>query len=210
MARSVLPATWRDGARWERRQIHKRQRARARIALAGCRLTGDSQAGQFTTPDINDTYRAELAKLVRTRRGMDKEAPLTRWARARIAANPVLRHASCEEQVAHFAGLMPLTLIGRHAVSHIAMGLEWDDRRECSSGYCRTKTTAAERDALIAKTERLVRQILAAGLHGTLNANLRAAARQSDLGQRPRRLLLGAHDIAAFAREVASSPRLVR
>src|SRR5438445_13894997 len=85
MSRSVLPSTWSEGARWERRQIHKRQRARARIALAG-----ETAAGQCATPDFNDAYRAEIAALVRARRGMDKEAPLKRWARARIAADPVL------------------------------------------------------------------------------------------------------------------------
>lgn len=64
----------------------------------------------------------------------------------------------------------------------------------------------------------MVRQILAAGLHGTLNANLRAAyARQagarpdSGTGRQqkmlPRRLLLGAHDATAFAREMAAYPQ---
>jgi hypothetical protein len=210
MGRSVLPSTWSEGARWTRRQINKRRRARARIALADCRLSGEQGA---MTPDFNDTYRAEIAQLVRDRRLMDKEHPLTRWALATIAADPVLAQASREEQVAHFARLLPPTLIGRHAVSHIAMGLEWHDRDACTYSCCRSRRDAARRDsaARVPETERLVREILAAGLHGTLNANLRAAAGRQAGGENggealPRRLLLGAHDAAPFAREMAAFP----
>ena len=201
MSRSVLPSSWRVGARETRRAIHKRRRARQRDALA---------AARGATPEIRDTYRAEIAGLVFTRRFYDKEAPLVRWAQATVAADPALRQAPREEQVAYFARLMPPTLIGRHAVSHIAAGLDWADRAVCLT--CRV----ARPTAPVAETERLVRQILAAGLHGTLNANLRTAySRQAsptgEAGEQrqtlPRRLLLGAHDAAAFAREMAGYPQ---
>jgi len=203
MSRSVLPSSWRVGAKVTRRAIHKRSRARMRDGLAVAR---------GTTPEINDTYRTEIAGMVFTRRFYDKEAPLVRWARATIAADPVLREATREEQVAHFARLLPPTLIGRHAISHIAAGLDWDDRAVGLT--CQVPRPAPPADA----TERLVRQILAAGLHGTLNANLRTAyARQASAGRDdgtgsqpralPRRLLLGAHDAEAFAREMAAYPQ---
>jgi hypothetical protein len=210
MGRSILPSTWSEGARWTRRQVNKRRRARVRVALAGSRPSGAQRGGKpAETPDFNDTYRAEIAQLVRDRRGMDKEHPLTRWALATVAADPVLRQAAREEQVAHFARLMPPTLIGRHAVSHIAAGLEWHDRDGCTNGYCCRRRGASQESAAraAAETERLVRQILAAGLHGTLNANLRAAAGRGNDGEPlPRRLLLGAHDAEAFARETAAFP----
>ena len=112
--------------------------------------------------------------------------------------------------MAYFARLMPPTLIGRHAVSHIAAGLDWADRAVCLTWQVARPTSP------VAETERLVRQILAAGLHGTLNANLRTAcSRQAsptgEAGEQrqtlPRRLLLGAHDAAAFAREMAGYPQ---
>ena len=201
MSRSVLPSSWRVGAKVTRRWIHKRRRAAERNALA---------AARGATPEINDTYRAEIAGLVITRRFYDKEAPLVRWARATVAAHPALREAPLEEQVAYFARLMPPTLIGRHAVTHIAAGLDWADRTVCHN--CQVTRPVAP----VAETERLVRQILAAGLHGTLNANLRTAhsrqagapSDQTGRQQRtmPRRLLLGAHDAAEFAREMARYP----
>jgi hypothetical protein len=201
MSRSVLPSTWRVGARETRRAIHKRRRSRMRDALAVAR---------GVTPEINDTYRAEITQLVSTRRFSDKVGPLVRWARATVAADPALRQAPLEEQVAYFAHLMPPTLIGRHAVSHIAAELDWAHRAVCHT--CQVTKPVAP----VAETERLVRQILAAGLHGTLNANLRTAhGRQAGLSdgsgrqQRlmPRRLLLGAHDVETFAREMASYPQ---
>jgi hypothetical protein len=201
MSRSVLPSSWRVGASVTRRAIHKRRRARERDALA---------AAKGATPDINDTYRAEIAGMVFTRRFYDKVAPLVRWARATVAADPVLREATHEQQVAYFARLMPPTLIGRHAVTHIAAGLDGTDRAVCLT--CQATRPANP----VAETERLVRQILAAGLHGTLNANLRTAyGRQASANgatgkQRqtlPRRLLLGAHDAEAFAREMACCPQ---
>jgi hypothetical protein len=124
-----------------------------------------------------------------------------------------LREAPLEEQVAYFARLMPPTLIGRHAVSHIAAGLDRADRAVCLT--CQVKRPVAP----VAETERLVRQILAAGLHGTLNTSLRAAhGRQAgpseesgETGKQPqalpRRLLLGAHDGEAFARQMAGYPQ---
>lgn len=97
MSRPVLPSTWGEGAQWTRRQVHKRRRARERAALSG-RNGADFRgpAGAFRVnahPDVTDTYRADLAKLVRDRRLGDKDGPLVRWALATIAADPKLRQA---------------------------------------------------------------------------------------------------------------------
>jgi hypothetical protein len=121
-----------------------------------------------------------------------------------VEADPVLREASLEDQIAFFARLMPSTLIGRHAVQHIESAL---DGRYESEGQA-----APDSGAQVAETERLVRQILAAGLHGTLNAQLRAAVnRMPDAGRvvNPfrRRLLLGRHDVEAFTSDLARVPK---
>jgi hypothetical protein len=58
--------------------------------------------------------------------------------------------------------------------------------------------------------ERQLRQILETGLHATLNAGLRRLADTQEVRPRttpmPRRLLLGSHDIEAFATEMARWP----
>jgi hypothetical protein len=214
MSRSVLPSTARAGARYFRRQVHKRQRALELNGLTEYRKSAktdsarrDSAKADGVAADLDGAYRGDIATVVRERRFHDKDAPLVRWARATVAADPALRSAPLEEQIAYFARLMPPTLIGRHAVQHIQSALEEPHART----HCAPKS-APDRGARVAETERLVRQILAAGLHGTLNAQLRAAAsRQSYTGAGavpfPRRLLLGRHDVEAFASELGRVPR---
>jgi hypothetical protein len=116
----------------------------------------------------------------------------------------VLRSASREEQVAYFARLMPDTTIGRHAVQHIEQALEWHVRRE---QWNASRRGAPERSPLVAETECQVRAILEAGLHGTLNTELRRLVDRQSMRPRvdpvPRRLLLGSYDVEAFSVEVA-------
>ena len=91
-------------------------------------------------------------------------------------------------------------------MKHIEWELEWRDRR---ASYSSGTRIAAARSARAAAAERQVHQILAAGLHGTLNLELRHAA-ERQVGwpparrPMPRRPLLGAHDAKAFADEMAS------
>ena len=205
MGRSVLPSTGRKGARDDRRLIHKRQRTHTRAALTEYRRAADRES---MTPDLRGKEARQITEMVWHRRGMDKVGPLIRWAAATIAADPRLRTASVPEQVGYFTRLLPPTTIGRHAVSHIASALEWRAR------YPRTATsvrTAPGRDGRFAETERLVRQILAAGLHGTLNSHLRrltACQTQWDrtTGPVPHRMLLGDHDVEAFVADTARWP----
>ena len=203
ISRSVLPSTGRKGARDTRRLIHKRQRT---LELAGLTEYRRAVDPDDETPDFRGKAAPEITQMVRHRRARDKVGPLVRWAQATIAADPKLRSASRTEQVAYFARLMPTNLIGEHAAKHIEWALEWRDlRANYSSG---TRTTSGRSKRAI-ETERQVHQILAAGLHGTLNLELRRAAERQagwppSRRPMPRRPLLGAHDAKAFADEMAT------
>ena len=204
MGRSVLPSTNREGARFRRRHIHKQQRVRELAAVTAYRRAPDPEC---VTPDVRGTYGPDITQMVWRRRGADKVGPLIRWAQATIAADPVLRSASREEQVGYFARLMPDTTIGRHAVQHIEQALEWRARRE---QWNTSRRTPAGRSPQVAQIERQVREILEAGLHSALNAELRQLGERPVLRPRdtpvPYRPLLGSHDVEAFAAEMASWP----
>jgi hypothetical protein len=202
MSRSVLPSTGRKSARDNRRIIHKRQRARELAAITVYRR--DTDPGSVT-PDIRGTYGSDISQMVCGRRAQDKVGPLIRWAKATIAADPFLRSASRVEQLAYFAGLLPDTTIGRHAVLHIGQALEWDERR---ARYNASRPSAP--GPHVAKMERELRQILEDGLHATLNTGLRRLAELREDRPRatpmPRRLLLGSHDVEAFITKMARWP----
>ena len=204
MSRSVLPSKGRKAARDNRRAIHKRQRVRELAAVTAYRRDADPESG---TPDVRGTHGPDITQMVWRRRAADKVGPLIRWAEATIAASPVLRSASREDQVAYFARMLPDTTIGRHAVQHIEQALEWQARRE---QWNARRHAAPGRSPLVAETERQVHAILEAGLHGTLNTELRKLADRQSMRPRvdpvPRRLLLGSYDVEAFSVEVARHP----
>jgi hypothetical protein len=202
ISRSVLPSTSRKSARDNRRIIHKRLRARELTAVAAYRKDTDPGG---VTPDVRGTYGPDITQMVWERRSRDKVGSLIRWARATIAADPLLRAASKADQVAYFAQMMPDTTIGRHAVQHIEQALEWDERR---ARY--TTSRPAAPSPHVTDMERQLRQILEAGLHAALNARLRQLADTKEDRPRatpvPRRMLLGSHDIGAFATTMARWP----
>jgi hypothetical protein len=202
MSRSVLPSTGRRSARDNRRIIHRQQRARELAAVTAYRRDGEPDS---VTPDVRGAYGPDITQMVWHRRSQDKVGPLVRWAEATISADPVLRSAPRAEQVAYFARLMPDTTIGRHAVQHIEQALEWRERR---ARYKASRSTAP--GPHVAAMERQLRQILEAGLHATLNTGLRQLASTQETRPRvtpmPRRLLLGSHDIEAFAAKMARWP----
>jgi hypothetical protein len=199
MSRSVLPSTGRKSAREERRMIHKRQRARELAAVTAYRRDADRES---VTPDVRGTHGPQITYMVWERRGRDKVGPLIRWAEATITASPRLRSAPRADQVAYFARLMPDSAIGRHAVQHIEQALEQRERR---ARYNASRPTAPGPHA--AQMERQLRQILQAGLHATLNAELRGLAGSHEAPPwvipMPRRLLLGSHDVEAFTAKMA-------
>jgi hypothetical protein len=207
ISRSVLPSTGREFARGMRRATHKRQRARELAAVTAYRRDADPES---VTPDVWGTHGPDITFMVWERRSLDKVGPLIRWALATIAAHPALRAASREEQVAHFARLMPSTLIGRHAVMHIEQALEWGARPDRGKASLRA---AHGRDRLlVAEAERQVRLILESGLHGTFNTELRRLiGRQTvrpGVAPMPHRMLLGRHDVEAFVAEMARWPEV--
>jgi hypothetical protein len=204
MSRSVLPSTGRKAARDNRRIIHKRQRGRELAAVTAYRRDADPES---VTPDVRGTHGPDITQMVWRRRAADKVGPLIRWAEATIAADPVLRSASREDQVAYFARLMPDTTIGRHAVQHIEQALAWRARRE---QWNASRRAAPGRSPLVAETERQAHAILEAGLHATLNAELRRLADNQVVRPHalpmPHRPLLGSHDVEAFAADMARWP----
>jgi hypothetical protein len=202
ISRSVLPSTRRRSARDDRRMIHGQQRARELAAVTACRRAADPDS---VTPDVRGTYAPDITHMVRDRRSRDKIGPLVRWARATIAADPVLRSASRAEQIAYFARLMPDTTIGRHAVQHIEQDLEWHERR---ARFIASRPSAP--GPHVAEMERGLRQILETGLHDAFNVGLRGIADTQEIGpgaaRMPRRLLLGSHDVEAFTAKMARWP----
>lgn len=202
MSRSVLPSTGRKSARDNRRIIHKQQRARELATVTAYHR--DPDPGSMT-PDVRGKYGPDITQMVWQRRSRDKVGSLIRWAEATIAADPLLRSAPRADQVAYFARLMPDTPIGRHAVQHIEQALEWHERR---ARYNASRPTAP--GPHVTDMERQLRQILEAGLHATLNAELRRLADTQEKRPRttpmPRRLLLGIHDVGAFTTKMARWP----
>lgn len=209
MQRSVLPSSRRKGARDDRRQIHKRARARERDMLSEYRM--DREGAE---PDFREGRRKSNTEwMVLERRSADKIGPLTRWAVRTVEADPVLRDAPLHEQVAHFEAMLPTDLIGKHAVAHIRCALEaefgrveplWLTRMRESPGPGREE----RRRQVLADA----RAILEAGRHGRLNAALRRVYYPSAIvvpdgdarGVPPARFLLGAHDVEDFAEDVAA------
>jgi hypothetical protein len=200
-------------ARKRRAIAHGRERAawrRERAALQ--RLVDPDDHGG----DLCWIARADLREMVHERRSADKTVPLLQWARARVAAREFLREQDTAGVLAHFRTVLPDGLVGEHARSHLAAGLRvWPDWWGPATRPTRELQTRQE-----------LHVIIAAGLHGALNARLRAeltvvrSARvwrvidgkpQLVRGTRqvPPRLLAGKHGIDAFARQPNRATRRI-
>ncbi len=201
MIESVLPSTARKQAREQRRLIHKRARARQRVALAAVSGSYDDTGVDFR----DGRRRSELKWMVLDRRAADNVGALTRWAAAVVAADARLRDAPVHVQVAHFAAILPADLTGRHAVQHIERALTylaqrptWDGRRAS------WRNRPAKRQQALAQA---LRQVTAQGRHRDFNNALRRMYREQGTPESPPakiRFLLGAHDIDAFSAEMAN------
>jgi hypothetical protein len=213
VAESVLPSRARARARGQRRIIHHRHRSEDRYALVSARRDPD---GHDDIGGLSERRRREaIGWMVSDRRDADNLGALLRWARARIEADPALAAAPVEVQVAGFRSVLPDNVIGRHALQHIRWDLTFrqNGRGHRSYRVAGMRRRASERDRLMHS----VRVLVATGRHGDLNdairLHLRAQAEQArpQAGDRPRRavhecprrFLLGADDIAAFAADVA-------
>lgn len=124
MARSVLPSTARKGARAARRRSHKTARQAIRTTLH--RLQRAHHPDDIDDPI--DRYSIDMGRttsgyndewLVGARRSADKVAPLVRWAGAIIERTPSLRDGDYWARRSYFEALLPDTLQGRHALSHL-------------------------------------------------------------------------------------------
>jgi len=200
MIESVLPSTARKRAREERRLIHRRARARQRVALAAVRATRDD-----TSVDFRDgRRRSELKWMVLDRRAADNVGALTRWAAAVVAADARLRNAPVHVQVAHFATILPAGVIGAHAVQHIEWALTYLARRPAwEEGRAPWRNRSRNRQQTLAEA---LHQVIVQGRHRDFNDALRREyAAQVVPESRPAgiRFLLGAHDIDAFSAEMA-------
>jgi hypothetical protein len=201
MIESVLPSTARKSARDRRRQVHKRSRARQRIALDAIKTSSYDE----TAVDFRDGRRkSELKWMVLDRRGADNVGALTRWAAAVVEADPRLRDAPLHVQVAHFAGILPADVIGRHAIAHIEWALIYRAERPYWSQ--RREQWVARADERKREMVDALDRVLAAGRHDDLNRALRWAytgQSATDPASVEARYLLGQHDIHAFAEATA-------
>lgn len=124
MARSVLPSTARKAARFTRRHSHKTARQSIRATLREVSIAEHPD-------DVDaplDRYRIDMRRssgdryeeqFVGARRAADKTAPLVRWAGAIITRTPQLLDGDYWVRRNHFKSILPDTLPGRHALSHL-------------------------------------------------------------------------------------------
>ena len=197
IARSVLPSTM--GVADKRRFIHKSERARVREFLH----TEDVYDG-WVPERIDGRTKRRVRYMVRDRRDADKLGPLLRWARHSASTDQNLIDATHEDRLKFFASILPNTLAGRHALTHIDSALRpyWNRARKGSESDFRADRIEEVSAALLV--------ILGAGCHGELNRRICRGAgfikghHYSPPVARPR-LLGGEHDIAAFAAQVVYS-----
>ena len=207
IARSALPSTRRVEARKRRAVAHRRERAAwRREATALRRLTDRADHDG----DLYWIARADIDELVAERRMADNVAPLIRWARAHVEADPDLRDLQLVDLLAHFRDVLPDDVTGRHALQHLDFVFDDSWRWRGSLGRRREKVDISLH----------LQRIVASGAHGVLNERLRRAltTRQRRVVWQvvdgvvrevrhdrsvPPRLLAGAHDVDAFA-EAAS------
>ena len=191
-----------------------RERARLRAALHEWATTIDPDDSEV---DLRRDGTWAIREMVNERRSWDKTAPLSRWALARTQRDPQRRDASVPDQVKVFRRAFPDNLIGRHALSHVELALEW-------AGFARQRTDSVQSRSLRSEAEHAscradLETLLELGWHRQLNIEIRSlceretgqhelagpdeSAASTPTGVRALgRLLLGSHDLEAFAQHV--------
>jgi hypothetical protein len=189
IARSVLPSTRRAAARHELARLKRAARRRLRQELA--HLDRDDLVDRV---DPRGYPTREIRDVVWDRRLGDKLGPLLRWARA------TTRDLPSGDRLDAVARVLGDDLIGRHAIS----------RLERDSHFRRPDAPLDWIDLLLRRSEtppadatpdlrRLAVEVLAGGRHADFN---RWMKRHPDDAGRVR-VLLGIHDVDAFADESA-------
>ncbi|XXF78951.1 hypothetical protein P2318_04120 [Myxococcaceae bacterium GXIMD 01537] len=210
MARSLLPSTWRKGARRTRANIHRSARRIAREELSW--LTDDPEAREvFHLTEVDKIEALEVSGLVWVRRGGDKVNPFIRWATA------TTRHLPQESRLSHVRGVLPNGVIGEHAVDHLRRVPAFEDPHERQR---RMAYRSSRKPWWLDRGEHaeLLREVLRAGGHALINRWLRARHFAEHAPSTPRpsdrpgrfiarrghgslplpRLLLGPHDVLPF------------
>jgi len=204
MARSILPSTMRGGQK-SRRLLHKRVRLQERVELRVA--DGDPDLG------VADRNRAHgTHDFVQHRRIKDKVGPFSRWAER------VTKDLPKENRLPHLRALLPNTLIGEHALSHV----EWKSHFDASfpGVGANNNTHHTSRSSSVDKDVEWVRAQLRCDLnfHTRLNRALKAAhrttflywrdGRKEAVGPTRARTLSGFHDVEAFMRDLHSANNL--
>lgn len=164
MARSVLPSTARRAARQNRRIIHGRERAAER------RLLHDLLACPDPDDYDNDVAwedRPSRRDMIIYRRNADKVGSLIRWAERTVATHPRLADATLEDRLTYFRAVLPPGLIGDHAVLHIEFAIDPERQAWRERWRARRRAEPPTRPEIA-----MVEAIVAAGLHGELNARI--------------------------------------
>lgn len=200
MARSILPSTKKDGQK-DRRRVHKKARTAER-ALMGCAWEDGDADLDFDT--VEHTRSHDTRNMVDERRYKDKVGPFSRWAE-RVTMN-----LPKQNRLSHLRSLVPDSLIGEHAVSHV----EWKDHFNVEHAantrtYFRPPVTDSVESEVAWVREQLVNDPL---FHGRLNRSLKkvhrtahlywADGRREAVGPTVPRTLQGLHDVAAFVADL--------
>lgn len=195
MARSILPST--KNVREDRRRIHKRARTHERALLLEC----EEGEGDFLSVDL--TRSRETRNLVEERRYKDKVGPFERWAER------VTLEIRQEDRLSHLKTLVPDSLIGEHAISHV----EWKDHFKDPSEANNARHFLSPKESERKEKEEIFSLVLNCLLkdqeHALLNRALKKAHRTRVLyykgyplpvkvGVFSPRTLQGVHDVRAF------------
>jgi len=227
MARSVLPSRRAKGAREDKRRVHGEVRSRIRDLIV--KGDWDNESDLALDPQRHKPYQG-IKVVVRDRRDGDNLAPLMRWAEAKadeLGDTP-------EERCAALRAMLPDNIVGWHAMTHVDHldAFETNPIRNAWR-YARADRQASYRENYN-KVVRVAHKVFENGGHSAFNIELRRAHVRTGHDRRcpvfeydadkdrmairhvvkhnvlchtctaDPRLLLGAHDIDEFARDVAS------
>jgi hypothetical protein len=200
MARSILPSTKKDVQK-DRRRIHKRARTHERALMLKC----EEGEGDFLSVDL--ARSRETRNLVEERRFKDKAGPFERWAER------VTLQIRQEDRLSYLRALVPASLIGEHALSHV----EWKDNFRDPAEANNSRHYPSRRDLEKSEREELTQKIRALFTdtldHARLNQALKKAHRTHRIyykdypipvkvGKTSPRTLQGIHDVESFIKDL--------
>lgn len=167
MARSLLPSTWRKGARRKRAGHHRTARRQTHEELVQlARDVEEADALDFT--EVEEAEARGLRDLVWERRAADKVNPFIRWATV------VTKELPQESRLSFVRGSMPRGVIGEHAVQHLKWAPAFENPREREWRQERWGRRSASGWLDRGEYAELLRGVLRAGGHGLFNRWLRA------------------------------------